>query len=126
MPKPKFLLDADMPRSSASNIRALGFDVADVRDLGMRYAKDREIIEYAQKNDRIVVTRDLDFGSVLQYPNHPGAVILRLPSEYTSKEINDVLRDFLSSIEEQILQRAITIVEIGRYRRRSINMQQDS
>ncbi len=121
MPEPKFLLDADMPRSSALVISALGFDVKDVRDLGMRYAKDREIIEYAQKNDRVVVTRDLDFGSVLQYPNHPGAIILRLPSEYTAKEINDVLREFLSSVEGRIMQKAIIIVEIGRYRRRSLN-----
>lgn len=120
MPEPKFLLDADMPRSSVAVISALGFDVKDVRDLGMRYAKDNEIIEYAHKNGRVVVTRDLDFGSVLQYPNHPGAIILRLPSEYTAKKINDVLRDFLSSVERQILYGAIIIVEIGRYRRRSL------
>jgi hypothetical protein len=61
-----------------------------------------------------VVTKDLDFGGILQYPNHQVAIILRLPSEYTSKEINDVLRDFIRSIEGQILQRAMTIVEIGR------------
>lgn len=121
MPDSRFLLDADMPRSSAVVIRALGFDVKDVRDLGMRYAADREIIEYAQENGRVVVTRDLDFGGVLQYPNHPGAIILRLPSEYTAKEINDILRQFLGSVEEQILKEAIIIVEIGRYRRRSLN-----
>ena len=93
----------------------------DVRDLGMRYAADREIIEYAQENGSVVITRDLDFGGVLQYPNHPGAIILRLPSEYTPKEINDLLREFLSSVKEQILKEAIMIVEIGRYRRRPLN-----
>jgi len=121
MPEPKFLLDADMPRSSAEVIRALGYDVEDVRDLGMRYAEDREIIEYSRKTGRIVITRDLDFGDVLRYPNHPGAIILRLPSEYTAKELNDVLRDFLSSVEGQILRKAIIIVELGRYRRRPLN-----
>jgi len=121
MPEPKFLLDADMPRSSAEVIRALGYDVEDVRDLGMRYAEDREIIEYSRKTGRIVITRDLDFGDVLRYPNHPGAIILRLPSEYTAKELNDVLREFLSSVEGQILRKAIIIVELGRYRRRPLN-----
>jgi predicted nuclease of predicted toxin-antitoxin system len=120
MPEPKFLLDADMPRSSADVISSLGYDVRDVRDLGMRYAEDRAIIEYAQKSNRVLVTRDLDFGSILQYPNHPGAIILRLPSEYTAKELSDVLRDFLSSTEAQILQKATIIVELGRYRRRSL------
>ena len=32
MPRPKFLLDADMPRSSAADIRSLGFDVQNVRN----------------------------------------------------------------------------------------------
>ncbi len=40
MLKPKFLLDADMPRSGAEVIRSLGFDIKDVRDLGMRYARE--------------------------------------------------------------------------------------
>lgn len=41
----KFLLDADMPRSSAEVIRSFGYDVEDVRDIRLRSAKDREIIE---------------------------------------------------------------------------------
>ena len=120
MPELKFLLDADMPRSSVEAIRALGFDVQDVRDLGMRYAKDIEIMGYALKTGRIVITRDLDFGGVLRYPNHPGAIILRLPFEYTAKELNDVLREFLSSVDEMVLQKAIIILELGRYRRRPL------
>jgi len=47
MPELMFLLDADMPRSSVEVLRALDIDVKDVRDLGMRYAKDSEIIAYA-------------------------------------------------------------------------------
>jgi len=58
----KFLLDTDMPRSSAKVIRTIGFEVEDVRDIGMRAAKDREIIEYALENKRIIVTKDTDFG----------------------------------------------------------------
>ena len=77
-------------------------------------------MEYALKDDRIVVTRYTDIGSVLQYPNHPGAIILRLLSKHTAKRSNDVLKEFLSPVEGQILQEAITIVEIGRYRRRSL------
>ena len=36
----KFLVDADMPRSSVGIIRSFGFDGEDVRDIGMRTAKD--------------------------------------------------------------------------------------
>ena len=122
MPDLKFLLDADMPRSSAEVLRALDIDVKDVRDLGMRYAKDSEIIAYAQRTGRVVITRDLDFGSILRYPDHPGAIILRLPFEYTAKELNEVRKDFLSSVNETIIQKAIIILELGRYRRRPQNI----
>lgn len=116
----KFLMDADMPRSSAQVIRNMGFDVDDVRDIGMRAAKDREIIEYALINKRIIVTRDTDFGEVLRYPEHPGAIILRLPYTFTAIEINRRLEEFFKSVREDDIRETITIVELSRYRRRSL------
>ena len=116
----KFLLDADMPRSSVEIIRSLGFDVEDIRDIGMGAAKDNEIIEYAVNDDRIIVTRDTDFGEVLRYPKHPGAIIFRLPYTFTVKEINKKLKEFLTSVSEDKIRNAIVIVELSRYRRRKI------
>jgi hypothetical protein len=49
MPDIRFLLDANMPRSSAELMRSLGFDVEDVRDIGMMAASDRAIIQHALK-----------------------------------------------------------------------------
>ena len=37
----KFLLDADMPRSSTELVKNYGYDIADVRDIGMGMATDR-------------------------------------------------------------------------------------
>ena len=51
----KFLIDADMPRSIVEIIRSFGFDVEDVRDIGMGTAKDKEIIEYAVNDNRIML-----------------------------------------------------------------------
>lgn len=116
----RFIVDADMPRSSAEVIRSTGYDVEDVRDIGMRSAKDGEIIEYALKNERIIVTRDTDFGEVLRYPEHPGCIIFRLPYTFTLKEINRELKEFLSSIGEDEIKNAIIIVELGRYSRRQL------
>ncbi len=110
-----------MPRSSAEVIRSFGYDVEDVRDIGLGSAKDKEIIEYALKNNRIIVTRDTDFGEVLRYPKHPGAIIFRLPYIFTVKEINEKIKEFFSSVSENELRNAIIIVELPRYRRRSLD-----
>jgi len=120
MPDLKFLLDADMPLSSAKVIRSFGYDVEDVRDIGMRAATDQEIIHYALQNKRIIVTKDTDFGEILRYPSHPGAIIFRLPYTFTSKELNKTLTDFLNSVDDSKLANAIIIVELGRYRRRGL------
>lgn len=56
----------------------------------MRAAKDQDIIDYAIKTNRIIVTRDTDFGEVLRYPDHPGAIVLRFPYTFTAKELNRV------------------------------------
>jgi predicted nuclease of predicted toxin-antitoxin system len=120
MPDIKFLIDADMPRSSSDVVRNLGFEVEDVRDIGMGSAKDNEIIEYAIKTNRIIITRDTDFGEVLRYPNHPGAIILRLPFTFTTQEINKRLEEFLSKFRADDLRNAIIAVELGRYRRRPL------
>ncbi|RLI40275.1 hypothetical protein DRO59_09620 [Candidatus Bathyarchaeota archaeon] len=116
----KFLLDADMPRSSAKLIRSLGYDIEDVRDIGLRRAKDEEIAKYALKNNRIIITRNIGFGSTLRYPKHPGAIIIRLPYNFTPREINERLKNFFTSVNEDEIKNSIIIIELTRYRRRTI------
>lgn len=120
MRKIRFLLDADMPRSSAKVIKSLGYDVEDVRDIGLGAAKDEEIIEYALKSKRIIITRNTGFGEILRYPNHPGAIIFRLPYTFTVEEINKKLREFLTSVSGKEIEHAIIIVELTKYRKRSL------
>ena len=109
-----------MPRSSAEVVRKLGFETEDVRDIEMAAAEDREIIEYAFRDNRIIITRNADFGEVLRCLKHPGAIIFRLPCIFTTKVINKRLKEFLSSVSEEKLRNTIIIVELSRYRRRLI------
>ena len=113
----KFFLDACMPYSSKEIFQKYG-EVTHARDIGMTGATDKEIIQYALKNKAILVTKDLDFGNTLLYPieSHFGVIILRAPFYFTAKQINNVLREFLSSVNIEELKDAVTIVELGRYR----------
>lgn len=120
MPSLRFLLDADMPRSSARVLRDHGFGVEDVRDIGMEDAKDIEVMKHSREQKMIIITRDKKFGNPQKYPKHPGVVILRLPHTYTSSKINERLDKFLATVSVEKLPNAITIVELSRYRRRKI------
>lgn len=121
MPRLEFLLDADMPRAAAGVLRSRGFAVEDIRDAGLGATSDADIIAYALRTGKVIVTRDTDFGEVLRYPRHPGAVILRLPPETRVDEVKAYLEGFLDQVKERDILDAITIIEPGRIRRRPIS-----
>lgn len=53
----KLLLD-EMYAGLKEYFEILGWDVLTVQDAGLQGAKDREIIEYAEKNNLLLVTQD--------------------------------------------------------------------
>lgn len=65
---PEFLIDEDLPRSLAPELRAAGFDTQDVRDIGLRGMPDDVVLASARSANRILVTGDLGFANLLRYP----------------------------------------------------------
>ncbi|NTU63375.1 MAG: DUF5615 family PIN-like protein [Chloroflexi bacterium] len=116
-----FLIDADLPRSLAEIIRQRGHDVTDVRDIGLRSAKDPVIARYAREHHICLITGDYDFADIRNYPpdQYAGIVVLFLPRAATASYINQLVGQFLAS-EELILQLPgqLAIVEPGRVRLR--------
>jgi predicted nuclease of predicted toxin-antitoxin system len=54
----RFLIDADLPRDTATLLASHGHIGIDVRDIGMRRAEDSEIAAYAMQNKLCLVTGD--------------------------------------------------------------------
>lgn len=117
---PEFIIDACLPRSSTKLLRELGYDAVDAREVSLGRTEDADISAYAQKEGRILVTRDKGFGNLLQYPlgSHQGIVVLRLPSTYTANQINKVLKKFLEDVKVEKLKKRLAVVELARYRLR--------
>lgn len=116
-----FLVDESVPVSAGAVLGDAGHSVRHVIDVGLRGAPDEAIFAQAQEEGSIIVTRDLGFGNLLDYPlgTHAGIIVLRLPSTYTARQIRDTLRTFIASVEPDVLRNALAIVEPGRYRMRS-------
>jgi hypothetical protein len=64
----QFLIDASLPRPTAALVARYGHSAIDVRDIGMGSAPDAQIAAYAQTNRLILLSKDQDFGNVLDYP----------------------------------------------------------
>lgn len=57
----RILLDENLPRGLAVSIRQLGIDCDHVQDLGFSSTEDNVILDWADQNKVVVMTKDADF-----------------------------------------------------------------
>jgi predicted nuclease of predicted toxin-antitoxin system len=113
----RFLIDEDMPRSTAKLLRQAGFECFDVRDTGLRGKKDDAIYQRAQKEGLVIISGDLGFANSLRYPlgTHKGIVIARFPNEMPTDKLNQILIETIKNIREDISGN-LTIIEPDKVR----------
>ncbi len=75
----KFLADQDVYAATVRFLQALGHDVATAAQLSLAQAEDAELLRLAHEQNRILVTRDRDYGSlVFVQGSGAGVIYLRL------------------------------------------------
>lgn len=76
----KLLLDQGLPRSAASLLRAAGIDTVHTGEIGLATADDESIIQVARQQERVVITLDADFHSLLALSgaDKPSVVRIRI------------------------------------------------
>lgn len=114
----KFLIDEDMPRSTAVLLREAGHAAEDVRDVGLRGHSDQQVFEYAQAQGAILVTADKGFSNVMRFPvgTHAGILVVRVPDELPTQRVNDEVLRALEDVGGEDLTGQLMIVEVGRTR----------
>lgn len=95
----RFLIDEDLPRSTGDLLRRYGHEAIDVRDIGLRGAKDSEIAAYARKEGLALLTGDFDFSDIRNYPpsQYAGIIVVNPdPQKATARAILGLLESFLT------------------------------
>lgn len=105
----QFLIDASMPRPTAALVARYGHIAVDVRDIGMGSAPDSQIAAHAQTNQLILISKDQDFGNVLDYPpdQYSGIAVVD-PPVHGSRSV------VLSLVEELLRQNDVVVALPGR------------
>ena len=115
---PKFVIDEDMPRSTAEILRGFGYEVKDIRDYGLHGADDEEVYQFTQNDQAVLITGDKDFGNILRFPigSHFGIVIAHFPNEMTTNEVNRQLVERFRDFTEVDFKGNLIIIEPGKVR----------
>ncbi|MFQ5964320.1 MAG: DUF5615 family PIN-like protein [Candidatus Scalinduaceae bacterium] len=115
---PKFVVDEDMPRSTGRMLQAEGYNALDIRDYGLRGAKDDEIYKFAQEEKAVLLTGDKGFGNLLKFPlgSHFGILIAHFPDEISTVELNRQLLSDIATLKEDDFFGNLIMIEPGRIR----------
>ncbi|MCL6476142.1 MAG: DUF5615 family PIN-like protein [Firmicutes bacterium] len=115
----RFLTDQDVYEKTVRQLLEWGHDVVRARDAGLSAATDAELLAYAERTGRILITRDKGFGQLVfaQRRPHAGVILLRITPE-TISDIHLQLARFLSKYATEQLSNTFVTLESGRYRLR--------
>jgi len=117
----KFLIDNAVSPTIEIGLAAKGYDAIHVRNLGMAAAPDEEIFELAAQQDRIVVSADTDFGTLLAFRQSakPSFVLFRQTDKRPTSQLKALLA-YLPQLENDLLLGCVAVIEDQRIRIRAL------
>jgi predicted nuclease of predicted toxin-antitoxin system len=118
----RFLIDNALSPALATALRQAGHDAIHVRDIGLREADDETIMARAVAEERVVVSADTDFGSLLAFSEAqlPSVILFRRGSPRVPEKQGALLLANLLGIEEELRRGAVITFQSGRLRVRRL------
>lgn len=108
----KLLLDQNLSPRLIHRLSDLYPDSTHVADVGLDRAYDRDIWNYAQQHDYIIVTKDVDFSELSLVLGFPPSVIWIRRGNCLTKDIEAILRDNYNSVNALNEEADIGILEL--------------
>ena len=118
----RFLIDNALSPVVAIELNRAGHDAVHVRDLGMQAASDEEIFDRARTKERVVVSADTDFGTLLAARKEisPSVILFRHGSQHRPSDQAALLKNNLPQLVSALEDGGIVVIEPDRIRIRAL------
>jgi len=111
-------LDENLGRRGQSILEVAGHDISTVAHQRLGGASDEELIDQCRREQRALVSLDLDFANPLRFKpsRYPGIAVLRLPSKPSEADLANLVRTLARALANDSMTGKLWIVESGRVR----------
>ena len=118
----RFLVDNALSPVVAERLRQAGHDAVHVRDYAMQNSDDGAIFDRAAREERVVVSADTDFGTILalRRERRPSVILFRKRSGNRSAEQVSSLLANLPALFADLDRGAVVVIEDDRLRIRPL------
>lgn len=111
----RVVLDENLPRSFNEVFKRYGFETLDIRDHGLRGAKDSAVFLFAKEHSAALATADVKFANRIHLfeSNHQGIFLIRLPTQLSVTIRCTMLDRTLQQLNKQIIENRIMVIAPG-------------